>query len=157
MKPADLLRRLAIEPIQLSFKDKWIAALACLAAILLTGAITQICAAEHAPVLVASMGASAVILFALPGSPLAQPWPLVGGQMLSALIGCGMIYYTPDIVTASALAVGLSVLAMLRLRCLHPPGAATALAPILSGRTIHCRILNFCWRPWESTSHRCCF
>lgn len=141
MKLAAVLRRFAIEPIQLSILEKCIAALACLTAILLTAAITQVYAAEHAPVLVASMGASAVILFAIPGSPLAQPWPFIGGQMLSASIGVGTAWYVPEVVPASALAVGLSVLAMLSLRCLHPPGAATALAPVLTG--LHTSLPDF--------------
>ncbi len=122
---------LTLEPVQLTIREKLIAILACLSAILLTGIITQNHAPEHMPILVASMGASAVILFVLPSSPLAQPWPFVGGQMLSAIIGIYCAFYINPIFLASAISVGLAVAAMLGLRCLHPPGAATALAPVL--------------------------
>ncbi|MEE9355629.1 MAG: HPP family protein [Methylococcaceae bacterium] len=84
--------------------------------------------------IVASMGASAVILFFIPNSPLAQPWPFVGGQLCSALVGITCALHINE--TASASAVGGAVLVMLVLRCLHPPGAATSLAPIMAGDSI---------------------
>nr|WP_256969478.1 HPP family protein [Crenothrix polyspora] len=84
------------------------------------------------PTLVASMGASAVIVFIIPSSPLAQPWPLIGGQLVSAVIGVACAQLVSDKAFASAYAVGGSVLAMLLLRCLHPPGAASALTPIMA-------------------------
>lgn len=127
------LRDLTIEPVDLSLKEKCVATLACFCAILLTGWLTQAYASEHAAILVASMGASAVILFVIPGSPLAQPWPFVGGQLLSAAVGVNCAFYIHDVALSAALAVGLAVLVMIALRCLHPPGAATALAPVLSG------------------------
>lgn len=127
-----LMRFLSIEPVALNLKEKLIAALACFSSILLNGWLTHTYAPQHAVPLVASMGASAVILFAVPTSPLAQPWPLVGGQLLSAAVGVFCAYYIHDLTLAAATAVGLSVLLMLVGRCLHPPGAATALAPILS-------------------------
>lgn len=127
------LRYLTIEPVSLSLKEKGIATLACFAAILLTGMLTDAYAGEYAAILIPSMGASAVILFVIPGSPLAQPWPFVGGQLLPALVGVTCAFYIPDIAISAALAVGLTVLLMTVLRCLHPPGAATTLAPILSG------------------------
>lgn len=133
MKIRTFLRYLSIEPVQLKAGEKLIVASACLVAIFLTAIVTSYFVSANAPILLASMGASAVILFVIPGSPLAQPWPFVGGQMLSALIGCATHYYVDDVAIAPALAVGLSVLAMLMLRCLHPPGAATALVPVLNG------------------------
>jgi CBS domain-containing membrane protein len=132
MKLLTYLRNYSISPIQLTFLEQCLATLACLIAIFLTATITQACTGEHNPVLLASMGASAVILFATPGSPLAQPWPFVGGQLLSALIGVIAADYVSDLALAGTLAVGFSVIFMLLLRCLHPPGAATALAPVLS-------------------------
>nr|WP_233144707.1 HPP family protein [Methyloprofundus sedimenti] len=82
------------------------------------------------------MGASAVILFFIPNSPLAQPWPLIGGQLCSAFIGMSCALNIAETASSSAIAVGGSVLAMLLLRCLHPPGAATALAPVMAGHSI---------------------
>lgn len=86
--------------------------------------------------MVASMGASAVILFITPNSPLAQPWPLVGGQLVSAIVGVVCAQVFTNTIFALAFAVGVSVLVMLLFRCLHPPGAATALTPVMAGDPI---------------------
>ena len=86
--------------------------------------------------IVASMGASAIILFFIPGSPLAQPWPFVGGQLVSAFVGVFCALNIAETSTAAASAVGGSVLMMLVMRCLHPPGAATSLTPVMAGTSI---------------------
>ncbi len=72
--------------------------------------------------LLASMGASAVILFAMPHSPVARPWPLVGGHLISASVGILCARWIPQLWVAAAVAVGLSIFAMHLARCLHPPG-----------------------------------
>ena len=81
----------------------------------------------HGAWIVAPVGASAVLVFAVPASPLAQPWSVIGGNSLSALVGaaCGMLI--PDPAWAGALAVGGAIATMFALRCLHPPGGAAAL------------------------------
>lgn len=102
-------------------------------AIVLTGILSSLLAPRAlAPVLVASMGASAIILLALPTSPLAQPWPLVGGQLISFVIGISMARWIQWPLLACGLAVLLTAFVMLRLHCLHPPGGAAALIPILA-------------------------
>lgn len=83
--------------------------------------------------LVAPLGASAVLVFGLPSSPLAQPWAVVGGNTLSALTGIATLHLVPDPVWAAGLAVGLAIAAMVPLRCLHPPGGAAALLTVLAG------------------------
>lgn len=83
--------------------------------------------------IVASMGASAVLLFAIPHGPLSQPWALIGGHLISAFIGVSCAKLVPDALVASALAVGLAIGAMHVFRCIHPPGGATALAAVVSG------------------------
>ena len=137
MNAKHLLRFITVDPVKLSIKDKLISVASCFTVILLTAWITQqISPGTANPILVASMGASAVILFIIPNSPLAQPWPLVGGQLVSATIGLVCAHLLTNPVFASACAVGGSVLAMLLLRCLHPPGAATALTPVMAGGAI---------------------
>lgn len=84
------------------------------------------------PWLVAPIGASAVLVFAVPGSPLAQPWSVVGGNTVSALVGTACVLLIPNPVLASAVAVGLAIALMFQLRCLHPPGGATALFAVLA-------------------------
>ena len=79
------------------------------------------------PWLVAPLGASAVLVFAVPASPLAQPWPLVGGTIVSAIIGLPLGMYAGSALLAASLAVGLSIAVMSLARCLHPPGGACAL------------------------------
>ncbi|KQP09139.1 hypothetical protein ASF45_07450 [Pseudorhodoferax sp. Leaf265] len=83
--------------------------------------------------LIAPMGATAVLVFAVPASPLAQPWPAVAGNTVSALVGALCARYAGDLGLAAPLAVGLAIAAMFALRCLHPPGGATALLAALSG------------------------
>ncbi len=83
--------------------------------------------------MVVSMGATAVLLFGVPHGLLSQPWPLFGGHLVSALIGVTCALWVPDQGLASACAVGLAVGAMHLLRCIHPPGGATALAAVLGG------------------------
>lgn len=88
---------------------------------------------QHYPgMLLASMGASAALLYAVPHSPMAQPWPLIGGHLVSAFMGWLTIHLIPDPTFAAAVAVGLAVFAMYVLNCLHPPGAATALICVLN-------------------------
>ncbi|NWK95202.1 hypothetical protein DM806_05890 [Sphingobium lactosutens] len=83
------------------------------------------------PLLVAPMGATAVLLFAVPASPLAQPWPVLGGNVISALVGIAVAKAVPDPTLAAALAVGAAITIMSLLRCLHPPGGAVALSAAL--------------------------
>jgi CBS-domain-containing membrane protein len=89
--------------------------------------------ADHALLLIASMGASAVLLFALPHSPLSQPWPVLGGHLIAALIGITCYQQIPQAILAGAVAVAGAIVVMYYLRCLHPPGGATALAAASSG------------------------
>lgn len=93
--------------------------------------------AQGATVMVASMGASAVLLFAVPHSALAQPWNVVGGHLLSAIIGVSCAHFISDILIAAALSVGIAIAAMHYLRCIHPPGGATALSAVIGGHSVH--------------------
>ena len=83
--------------------------------------------------IVPSMGASAVLLFAVPHGALSQPWNVFGGHVLSAITGvsCAMLF-SNEIIAASA-AVGIAIGIMHYLRCIHPPGGATALAAVIGG------------------------
>jgi len=87
----------------------------------------------QAPWIVAPIGASAVLLFAVPASPLAQPWPIVGGNALSALVGLAVVHVVDERTVAIGLAVALAIAAMSATRCLHPPGGAMAMSIALAG------------------------
>ena len=82
--------------------------------------------------LVAPIGATAVLVFAVPSSPLAQPWPAIMGNTVSALIGAMCVHLFGDTGLAAPLGVGLAIATMFALRCLHPPGGASALLAVLS-------------------------
>jgi CBS domain-containing membrane protein len=99
------------------------------------------------PFLVAPMGASAVLLFAVPASPLAQPWSIIGGNLVSATVGVACANWIPDPVGAAALAVALAICAMFALRCVHPPSGAVALTAVLGGPTIHALGYRFVAEP----------
>jgi CBS domain-containing membrane protein len=102
---------------------------------LLTGLLCRAIGANAAalPWLVAPIGASAVLVFSVPGSPMAQPWAVVAGNVVSALVGivCVQTFGTGPAV--AALAVGLAIALMFGLRCLHPPGGACALLSVMGG------------------------
>lgn len=83
--------------------------------------------------LVPPMGASAVLLFAVPASPMAQPWPAIGGNVISALIGIGIAHNMPINALSAGLAVACAIGVMSLLRCLHPPGGAAALVGLFGG------------------------
>lgn len=85
---------------------------------------------------VASMGASAVLLFGVPHGQLSQPWPVIVGHGASAFIGVACASTIPDPTVAAACAVGLSILAMHQFKCIHPPGGATAFTAVLGGEPI---------------------
>lgn len=102
--------------------------------VLLTALLSRWWAGSSAsgPWMIASLGASAVLVFGMPSSPLAQPWPLLGGSTLSALVGAVCVALIPDQALAGAVAVGLAIALMVPLRCLHPPGGAMALYVVLT-------------------------
>lgn len=82
--------------------------------------------------LIAPLGASAVLLFAVPNSPLAQPWSALVGNVASAFVALAVMAAVDQPALAAGLCVGLAILAMLLLRALHPPGGAVALTAALN-------------------------
>jgi len=92
--------------------------------------------------LMASLGASALLVFALPQSPMAQPWAVIAGNTLSALIGISCFHLIGEPLLALPAAAALSILGMFILRCLHPPAAAVALIAVL-GHIAHYRYAIF--------------
>jgi len=78
--------------------------------------------------LIGSFGATAVLIYGATNSPLAQPRNLVGGHLISAIIGVAIHKLIPgEVWLSSALAVSLSIVMMQITKTLHPPGGATAL------------------------------
>lgn len=87
--------------------------------------------------LIGSFGASSVLIYGIINSPLAQPRNLIGGHVISAIIGVTVIKLFPgELWLACALAVSLSIVAMQITKTLHPPGGATALIAVTGGPKI---------------------
>lgn len=89
-------------------------------------------------IIVGSLGASAVLIYAAPQAEYSQPRNLVGGHIISALIGVSFYQYIPlDIPILGALTVATSISAMQLTKTIHPPGGATALIAVIGGSEIH--------------------
>lgn len=118
--------------------------------IVLTALVMRLWLGGHVgslPLLVAPMGASAVLLFGVPASPLAQPWAIVGGNTVSALCGIACARLVGDPALAAGLAVAGAIVMMSLLRCLHPPGGAVALTCVIGGPVIAAAGWSFAFVP----------
>ena len=87
--------------------------------------------------IIASMGSSAVLLFAAPSSSLTQPWNVLGGHMISGFIGITCAMFISTELIAAAASVGVSISAMYYARCTHPPAGATTLFAVIGGPTVY--------------------
>lgn len=125
------------EPPSVSAQEQWRALLGAGVGILVTALLARwlgtAMPAGGAAWIAAPLGASAVLVFAVPASPLAQPWSVVGGNVLSTLVGSVCALLIPDPAWAGAVAVAVAIAVMFRARCLHPPGGASALLAALTG------------------------
>lgn len=83
--------------------------------------------------LVPPVGASVALVFAVTASPLAQPRAVIGGNCLSFAVGLAVTALVPGPFPAAVIAVALAIAAMILARCLHPPGGAMAVLPVLAG------------------------
>jgi len=129
-----LANTLGIETSPVSHTERLVSALGSLLVIASIIFITRATLDSTAALLIVpSMGASAVLLFAIPHGALSQPWNVFAGHLLSALVGvsCAMLF-SNEIIAAS-MAVGIAVGVMHYTRCIHPPGGATALAAVIGG------------------------
>jgi CBS domain-containing membrane protein len=126
-------------PADRAMRDRLISGLGALVGILATGLLVRglIGTGAHMPLLIAPIGAAAVLLFAVPASPMAQPWSVVGGNLVSAIVGVSVARLGADPMLSAGLAVGGAIAAMALLRCLHPPGGAVALTAVVGGPAIH--------------------
>jgi len=92
---------------------------------------------EVAVLIVPSMGATAVLLFAAPHAPFSQPWNVIAGHAFSAIIGVVCWQWIPDYTVAASASVGLAIGVMVATRSVHPPGGATALAAVIGSEKLH--------------------
>lgn len=111
--------------------------------IALTLYLSQWVSGQHAVLIVASMGASAVLLFAVPHSAFSTPWAVIGGHAVSALVGVICASLLPNALLATPLALGLAIIAMHYFRCIHPPGGATAFFAVMGGHKVQSLGLDY--------------
>lgn len=131
-----------------NWRERAIAALGAGLGIAFAGALAAPLVGSHAALLLAaSLGASAVIVFAVPSSPLGQPWPVIGGTIIATVTGVFVARTLGHGVLAAGVAVGLSILAMSSMRCLHPPGGGCALVPVLAGPEVMAKGYAFAFVP----------
>lgn len=137
MPVASLRRWFGVELIEVSPLEKTVSAAGGgLSILILVLTASWSLSTEGATCVIASMGATAVLLFGVPHGSLSQPWPVIGGHAISAFIGVICARYIPQVHLAAACAVGLSIAAMHQLRCIHPPGGATAFTAVMGGESV---------------------
>ena len=129
---ADWVARWAPPALTTSRKERLRAVLGAWFGILCTALLSAWLAPAATVWLVAPIGASAVLVFTAPASPLAQPWGVVAGNTLSAVVGLCCAIWLPGPVLAASVAVALAITVMMAGRCLHPPGGAVALLVVLT-------------------------
>ncbi|WP_299580035.1 HPP family protein [uncultured Microbulbifer sp.] len=101
--------------------------------ILLLGALGHL---TGTPWLMAPFGATCVLLFAAPASPLAQPRNVIAGHLITSTVGLVALYGFGDSILVMSLAVGVSIMQMQYFRAVHPPAGANPLVIILAGQDV---------------------
>lgn len=131
------LRSLWPDPVRVDRRERVRACTGALLGILLAALLGVLSSGVSATGLwlIAPLGASAVLAFAIPASPMAQPWPVIGGNVLSSLVGVAIAHLPLPMPLAAALATSLAIAVMFASRSLHPPGGAAALLAVLSMQT----------------------
>ncbi|MGB9098014.1 HPP family protein [Erwinia sp.] len=117
-------------------KERFAAAIGAAIALTGTNYLSHLMLGEANPWFIAPMGASAVLLFGVPASPLAQPWSIIGGNLIASFIGVACAQWIGHTDLAGGIAVGLTISLMFSLRCLHPPSGAVALTAVFGGPAI---------------------
>jgi len=120
-----------------SWKERLVVVLGAFIGIAVTGAIDHLIAGKLglSVWLIAPIAASTVLVFGVPASPLGQPWPLIFGNTISAVVGLICLHLIPEPLLAAPVAVAAAILVMYMTRSLHPPGGAMALLIVLTHTT----------------------
>jgi len=115
-------------------KDQWMALLAAFVTMLIIGLAGSLITQDlQKLMLVASLGPSIVLVFLVPNSPFSQPYPMLMGHFVSAVIGVGCAYLPLELYWTAAIGITLCIFAMFFLGAVHPPAGATAMMPIIVG------------------------
>ncbi len=119
-------------------KELLISAIGAFIAVAASGFFSNvILQSTNSPLIIASVGASAMLIFGLPHALVSRPWNLIGGHSVSAVVGVTCFYLITDMLLATSIVIPLALVAMHFLKCMHPPGGATAVTTIIGGEAIH--------------------
>jgi CBS domain-containing membrane protein len=123
-------------PMRMSHRECLLACMGAGLCLFSTEVISRLAWGTSVPWFIAPMGAIAILLFVVPSSPLAQPWSVIGGNLIAGVVGvtCAHWIAHPGVATAVATAVAIGL--MVRMRCLHPPSGAVAAMAVLGGPEI---------------------
>ncbi|MBH3428138.1 HPP family protein [Pseudomonas alkylphenolica] len=129
--------RLLPAPLNIPPKEWLRAGVGALLGLLLAGlACTQVFGSAVALHLLGPLAASAVLLFAVHSGALAQPWPFVGSYASATVVGLVLHHWFGSGLWVAALALGVALLVMCLLRCLHPPGGGVAVSVVLADSSL---------------------
>ncbi len=121
----------------LPLKDRLLCGIGALIGLGLSSLISWLALGDLNAWYIAPMGASSVLLFAVSASPLAQPWNMVIGNSIAALIGVTCAMFIPNLTEAFSIAVALAIILMMTTDSLHPPSGAVAITAVLGGDAVH--------------------
>lgn len=121
----------------LPLNDRIICSMGAFIGLLISSCISWWVLGEINPWYIAPMGASAILLFAVPASPLSQPWNIVVGNSIAALVGVLCYHLIPNLSLAFSTAVAISIVIMMSTDSLHPPSGAVAITAVLGGSAVH--------------------
>lgn len=121
----------------LPFKDRVLCGLGALIGLAISSLISWHVLGGFNAWYIAPMGASSVLLFAVPASPLAQPWNVVIGNTIAGVIGVSCALFIAEPTLAFSLAVALTIFLMMSTDSLHPPSGAVAITAVMGGESIH--------------------
>lgn len=121
-----------------NWRERVIGAIGALLGIGLAGLFSTLASGDPGTglLLAAPIGASAVLVFIIPSSPLAQPWPVIGGNIVSTLCGIAAAQWLGHGALAAGVAVSTAILGMSLARCLHPSGGGSALLGVVGGPAV---------------------
>ncbi|WP_454040370.1 HPP family protein [Cupriavidus metallidurans] len=141
------LRTFVPMPIAASRRERIKSCIGALIGLFLTEWICRHFPQGFNPWFVAPMGASAVLLFAVPASPLAQPWSIIGGNLVAATVGVACARWIPEPGLAAGVAVAVAIALMFQLRCVHPPSGAVAITAVFGGPAVQALGFGFVVAP----------
>ncbi len=121
----------------LPLKDRFLCGIGALLGLLISSFVSWYALGDFNAWYIAPMGASSVLLFAVPASPLAQPWNMVVGNIIAGIIGVTCALFISNLTIAFSVAVALSIFFMMTTDSLHPPSGAVAITAVLGGTTVH--------------------